>query len=74
MNKSNAEQPIFRPYECSKCKEIENIKSFDNEINCECGGIYHVVKDDYFQEVEYIENCMICRNQNSFLCKECSEI
>jgi hypothetical protein len=28
-------------------------------------------KEDYFDEVEYIENCMICRNRNTDKCVLC---
>lgn len=29
-------------------------------------------KTDHFEEVEYIEPCMICRNKDTDKCAECS--
>ena len=36
-----------------------------DECDCQCS------RADHFEEVEYIEPCMICRNKDTDKCYEC---
>jgi len=61
-------------YECDNCEDIE----YWNEIlklgfHCECGGHLHLVKKDHFQKITPYSDCIICINQNTDHCIDCSK-
>jgi len=59
-------------YECDNCEDMEPLDTIVNDgWYCECGGAMNLVKKDHYEEVEYIENCMICINRNTNKCSDC---
>jgi len=59
-------------YVCDECEDTEFWDEILKEgFHCECGGHLILLKPDHFSEVEYIENCMVCRHKGSSKCFEC---
>jgi len=61
----------MKRFVCPVCEDGKTVEDEVKGTTCECGGVMEEGKPDLFDEVEYIEPCMICRNRNSDKCKGC---
>lgn len=64
-------EPSIYWYKCGICGEAESFEFvLPNEHLCECGCKMEPT-EDHFDEVEYIDNCAICRNKETDKCFNC---
>jgi len=61
----------MKRFRCPDCEDYDDVEDEVKGMICECGGAMELDKPDLFDEVEYIEPCMICRNRNTKKCGEC---
>lgn len=72
---------VFKSVHDAHCCVIHGCKYGDKDcpvllgqergIECEECEDEAASLQDYFEEVEYIEACMICKNANSCICERC---
>ena len=60
----------MKRFVCPDCEDHDDVEDKVKGMICECGGVMELEKPDYYDQVEYIEPCMICRNKGK-KCDEC---